>query len=279
MLTSVKDIRAAVRDRYGRFAADGGIAEACCASQVPAEVSFAVDHGLYGSEELACVPGAARKLSRGCGNPVGFAGVTAGEVVVDVGCGGGIDVILAALLVGDRGSVTGVDMAPEMIERARQAVIEAGVAERTSFVVADMAHTGIPDASVDVIISNCVINLDPEKEAVYREIVRILRPGGRMAISDIVLSEPIDLALSARFRASWPGCVGGAVPEADYLRMIRSAGLTEPLVIARHSLSEQELMSMSCCPGENYVPAPPAGELAAVRGKVTSIKFTATKPN
>jgi len=170
----------------------------------PAEVSFDVDHGLYGSEDLASVPDAARKLSRGCGNPVEFAGVTAGEVVVDVGCGGGIDVILAALLVGDRGSVTGVDMAPEMIERARQAVIQAGVAERTSFVVADMAHTGFPDPSVDVIISNCVINLDPEKEAVYRyrEIVRVLRPGGRIAICDIVLSEPIDSALSARFRAS-----------------------------------------------------------------------------
>jgi SAM-dependent methyltransferase len=120
-------------------------------------VSFAVDHGLYDSEQLANVPGAARRLSRGCGNPVGFADLRDGETVVDLGCGGGIDVILAARHVGDCGSVTGVDFAPDMIERAREAVTEAGVAERSRFVVADMAHTGIPGASVDVIISNCAI--------------------------------------------------------------------------------------------------------------------------
>lgn len=278
MLTSVEDIRAAVRDRYGRFAADGGVAEACCASPEPAERSFAVDHSLYSSGELAGVPDAARKLSRGCGNPVGFAELRTGETVVDLGCGGGIDVILAARQVGVHGSVIGVDTSPEMVKRAGEAVIEAGVAEGTDFVVADIAHTGIPDASVDVIISNCVINLDPDEDSVYQEIVRFLRPGGRIAISDIVLSEPIDSALSAQFRVSWPGCLGGAIPEADYLRLIRSAGLTEPAVISRHSLDERELISMSCCPGEDYVPAPPAGELAAVQGKVTSIKFTATKP-
>jgi hypothetical protein len=92
------------------------------------------------------------------------------------------------------------------------------------------------------------------------------------------LTEAIDSALAAEFQASWPGCLGGAIPEADYLHMIQSTGLTEPTVIARHGLGEPELMSMSCCPGENYVPAPPAGQLAAVQGKVASIKFTAGKP-
>lgn len=133
---------------------------------------------------------------------------------------------------------------------------------------------------MDVVISNRMINLDPDKDAVYPEIVRIgiLRPGGRLAVSNIVLSESIDSALIAQYRASWPGCLGGAIPEAEYLQLIWSAGLSDLALIARHSLGEQELLSMSCCPSEQYVAPLPAWELAGLRGKVTSIKFTATKP-
>ncbi|MGH3517330.1 MAG: methyltransferase domain-containing protein, partial [Haloechinothrix sp.] len=218
----------AVRGRYGPFAAAGGVEEACCAAQAPADVSFAIDHGLYSDEQMAVVPDTARKLSRGCGNPVSFADLAPGETIVDLGCGGGIDVVLAAHRVGPTGSVTGVDMTPEMIERASQSVTEAGVSDYTSFVVADITRTGLPDASVDVVISNCVINLSPEKDAVYAEIFRILRPGGRLAISDIALSEPIDRELAARFQANWSGCMGGAIPEADYMAIITGAGLSEP---------------------------------------------------
>ena len=227
---------------------------------------------LYSDAQMVDVPDTSRKLSRGCGNPTAFADLTPGEAVADLGCGGGIDVILAARQVGPTGSVTGVDMTPEMINRARNAATEAGLGEQVTVLVADMAATGLADASVDVVISNCVINLSPDKDAVYAEIFRILRPGGRVAISDITLSEPIDPELSARLQDSWAGCMGGAIPETDYVRIVSEAGFTDPVITTRHTLGEK------CCPGEKYATSPPTADLAAVAGTVDSIKFTATKP-
>jgi len=198
--------------------------------------------------------------------------------VVDFGCGGGIDVVLAARQVGPTGRVIGIDMTPEMITRAAESVTEAAVGDRVELKVCDMAATGLADASVDVVLSNCVINLSPDKQAVYAEALRILRPGGRLAISDVVLSEPIDPALAAVFAASWVGCMGGAIPETDYLQMVSAAGFTTPTVAARHTLGAGELAAMSCCPGQRYTTGPAAADLAAVAGTVLSIKFTATKP-
>lgn len=209
----------------------------------------------------------ARGLSRGCGTPLAFAAVAPGEVVADLGCGGGIDVLLAAGRVGPEGRVTGVDMTPGMIERARGSVAEAGVADQSFLVVADIRRTGLPDASVDMVISNCMINLVPDKEAVYSEIVRVLRPGGRIANSDIAVRGPVALKLSARFQASWAGCLGGAVPELDYLQIVSSAGLSEATVVARHPLGAGELRAVSCCPGEEYTTPPAAADLAAVADK------------
>lgn len=278
MVHTLAEIKATVRGRYGPFADAGGVEESCCATQAPADGSFAVDHGLYSSEQMATVPPTARKLSRGCGNPTAFAGLTAGETVVDLGCGGGIDIILAARQVGPAGAVTGVDMTPQMIARARGAATEAGLSEQVTFLVADLAATGLPDASVDVVISNCVINLCPDKDAVYTEIFRILRPGGRVAISDITLSAPLTPELAAHFQDSWAGCMGGAIPEGDYLRIVSEAGFSDPVITARHTLGESELAAMSCCPGEKYATPPAPADLAAVAGTVDSIKFTATKP-
>lgn len=278
MVSRVDEVKTAVRGRYARFAADGGLEESCCASLTSAQVGFAVDHGLYSDAQMATVPDTARRLSRGCGNPTGFAELTPGLAVVDLGCGGGIDVVLAARQIGPTGTVTGVDMTPEMIDRAREATTEAGLAERVTFLVADLVGTGLADASVDVVISNCVINLCPDKDAVYAEIFRLLRPGGRVAISDITLSEPIDPTLVAYFREGWAGCLGGAIPEAEYLRLVSDAGFSHPVIVARRTLGESELSAMSCCPGEKYATPPAAGALAAVSGMVESIKFTATKP-
>ena len=142
------------------------------------------------------VPEVALNLSRGCGNPTGFANLKSGDFVVDFGCGGGIDVILAARKVGKEGRVVGIDFAPQMIERAKQAVIEFGLQEwDIELRVADMGKSQLPNGFADVVISNCVINLYPDKDAVYEEAFRIVRSGGRLAISDIVLNEDIDSQL------------------------------------------------------------------------------------
>ena len=156
------------------------------------------------------MPELALNLSRGCGNPTGFADLQPGEVVVDFGCGGGIDVILAAHKVGERGRVVGIDFAPQMIERAKQTVAETGLQDRNiELRVADLAKSQLPNSFADIVISNCVINLCPDKYAIYEEAFRIVRPGGRLAVSDIVLTEDIDTQLREQFQSNWAGCLGG----------------------------------------------------------------------
>jgi SAM-dependent methyltransferase len=225
------------------------------------------------------VPEIGINLSRGCGNPTGFASLQPGEVVVDFGCGGGIDVILAAHKVGKQGRVIGLDFASQMIEKAKQAVIDSGLQDRNiELYVAGLENSQLPDTIADVIISNCVINLCPDKKAVYGEAYRILQPGGRLAISDIVLTEEIDPRLRERFQETWAGCLGGAVPEEEYWETIKEAGFTDVTTVSRHILTSQELTAMASCPGEEFTPAPAQEDLAVVQGKVLSIKFTAIKP-
>ncbi len=236
--------------------------------------------GVYVQAELDQVPEVALNLSRGCGNPTGFANLQPGEVVVDFGCGGGIDVILAAHKVGSQGRIVGIDFADQMIERAKQAVAEAGLEGRNiELQVADMAKSQLPDSFADVVISNCVINLCPDKNSVYEEAFRILNPGGRLAISDIVLTENIDADLQERFQSTWAGCLGGAVPEEDYWQTLSEAGFVDVQIVARHTLTPDELKAMAACPGEDIAPVPAEDDLAVVQGKVASIKFNAVKPS
>ena len=198
---------------------------------------------------------------------------------MDLGCDGGIDVILAAQKVGEDGKVVGIDFAPQMIEQARQAVIVSGFQERKiEFRVADMGKSQLPNDFADVVISNCVINLCPDKDAVYEEAFRILRPGGRLAISDIVLTEDIDSQLRERFQATWAGCLGGAILEEGYLYTLRKAGFAEFQIVSRHTLTPMELQAMACCPGEEFTPPPNNEDLEIVQGKVDSVKFAAKKP-
>jgi len=225
------------------------------------------------------VPEIGINLSRGCGNPTGFADLQPGEVVVDFGCGAGIDVILAAHRVGRQGRVIGLDFAPQMIERAKQAVIAAGLQERDiELRTADLENSKLPDRFADAVISNCVINLCPDKKAVYEEACRILRPGGRLAISDVVLTEENDPRMRERFQQYWAGCLGGAVPEEDYWRTIANEGFAEIKTVSSHTLTPQELDAMACCPGKEFTPAAAQEDLAAVQGRVVSVKFTAVKP-
>lgn len=198
---------------------------------------------------------------------------------MDFGCGGGIDVILASHKVGEDGKVVGIDFAPQMIEQARQAVIESGFQERDiELRVADMGKSQLTKDFADVVISNCVINLCPDKNAVYEEAFRILRPGGRLAISDIVLTKDIDSQLRERFKATWAGCLGGAILEEGYLHTLKKAGFSEFQIVSRHTLSPKELKAMACCPGEEFTPLPKNEDLEIVQGKVDSVKFTAIKP-
>jgi SAM-dependent methyltransferase len=145
--------------------------------------------------------------------------------------------------------------------------------------VADMERSQLPDSFADVVISNCVINLCLDKEAVYKEAFRVLRPGGRLAISDIVFTEDINPRLRERFQSTWAGCLGGAIPEEAYWQRVGEAGFAEVRIVARHILTPEELGAMACCPGEEFTPAPAEKDLAAVQGKVISVKFTATKPS
>jgi SAM-dependent methyltransferase len=163
-----------------------------------------------------------------CGNPVAIAGLRAGEVVVDLGCGGGLDVFLAARRVGPAGKAIGIDMTPDMIQRAMAGAAQAG-ATNVEFQLAPIDRLPLPDASVDCVISNCVINLAPDKREVFREILRVLKPGGRMVVSDIALKQPLPQEVLDDVRA-YIGCIAGAVEIQEYGRLLRESGLEAVVV-------------------------------------------------
>ncbi len=182
----------------------------------------------YSPSDLNAVPADAAAYAFGCGNPLGFSGIKPGDVVLDVGSGAGMDALLAARLVGPDGRVIGLDMTPEMIAKARQNAERAG-ASNVEFRIGDAEQMPVPDASVDWVISNCVINLAPDKRKVFGEILRVLKPGGQVALSDIVTG---DLPPAIRQgMAAWAACVGGAMNEGEYLDTMREAGLSDVQVI------------------------------------------------
>lgn len=193
----------------------------CCGSLQPEQVALSLG---YQAEELATLPSGAN-LGLGCGHPTAIASLKAGEVVIDLGSGAGIDVFLAAKQVGPSGQVIGIDMTDAMLKKAR-ANARAGGYTNVEFRQGNIEQLPVDSASIDVIISNCVINLSPEKDRVFREAYRVLRAGGRMMISDIVLEKELPEEVSASIEA-WAGCVGGASTRAAYLQTIRSAGFSE----------------------------------------------------
>lgn len=269
-----------VQSRYGAFANAGGQRDGCCTTQATSTSTFALEQGLYTDDQLALVPDRALDLSRGCGNPTGFAEMTSGRTVVDFGCGGGMDVILAAHQVGPEGRVVGIDFAAPMIEQAGENIALAGLPEDTvELRLVDLAESGLDDACADFVISNCVINLSPDKEGVYREAFRVLRPGGRLAISDVVLSDDIHPECRGRLQSEWVGCLGGTIPVHDYLRILRRSGFTDIDVVAEHQMTGRELEAVSRCPGPAFGPAVTTDDLASVEGKVVSLNLTATRPS
>ncbi|MBU2415617.1 methyltransferase domain-containing protein [Patescibacteria group bacterium] len=268
-----EEIKNLVASRYGNFAKKYAL------KGNPCPIRKKQVKELYSEKELSLVPKTALNLALGCGNPVSFANLKSGEVVIDFGCGAGIDLTLAARKVGPKGRVIGIDLTPQMIEKERQSEAEVGLpAERIEEQVGDIEKLELPDSFADVVISNCVIILTPNKEAAYREAFRVLKPGGRLAISDMVFSEKINPEIKERFQSIWAGVVGGAIAEKDYLEIVEKAGFGQIKVLKRHFLTPEELFAMSTCPGTEFVPSPEPKDLEAVQGKVVSIKFTAVKP-
>jgi SAM-dependent methyltransferase len=234
------EITESVRAKYGAVAKSGLTNE-------HAGVRGVAEAFGYTKEELASIPAAAN-MGLSCGNPTATANLRPGEVVVDLGCGGGLDVFLAAKKVGPTGKAIGIDMTPAMIERARKNA--AGI-ENVEFHLATIDKLPLADASVDVVISNCVINLAPDKPAVFREIVRVLRPGGRLAVSDIALKKPLPAELKASIEA-YVGCIAGAELIEDYRAQLLAAGFSQVEVIDSgsdlNSYAKVENQSGCCSP-------------------------------
>ena len=191
---------------------------------------------LYSGEERDSLPDAAKLASLGCGNPTAVAELHEGETVLDLGSGGGIDVLLSASRVGPAGKAYGLDMTDEMLELARRNQRAAGV-ENVEFMKGTIERIPLPDESVDVVISNCVINLSADKPRVFREAARVLRPGGRFAVTDIVADPEMDEATRRDLR-QWTGCIAGALTEEEFRRQLAAAGLEEIEIRETHRVHE-----------------------------------------
>jgi arsenite methyltransferase len=226
----MSDIKDVVKEKYGqaaqRVAQTGG--SGCCGPSCCSSVPGAVDPitvNLYDKKQTEGLPAEAVLASLGCGNPTALAQLNPGEVVLDLGSGGGIDVLLSAKRVGPTGKAYGLDMTDEMLALARSNQRKAGV-ENVEFLEGEIEQIPLPDNTVDVIISNCVINLSADKDRVLAEAFRVLKPGGRFAVSDVVVrgEVPAEIRRSVEL---WVGCLSGALDESDYLARLRRAGFEE----------------------------------------------------
>lgn len=242
-LTDRDDVREIVKQKYGEAALRvlsgqggaccGGGADTCCGDDTPSDgcCSNAEDQitgGLYSETEAAQIPEAALLASLGCGNPTALAELKPGETVLDLGSGGGIDVLLSAKRVGPSGFAYGLDMTDQMLALAEKNKAEAG-AENVAFLKGHIEEIPLPDASVDVVISNCVINLSADKDQVLREAFRVLKPGGRFAVSDVVVNGDMPEALR-RDMELYVGCVAGALEHDDYLKKLTDAGFVRAAI-------------------------------------------------
>ena len=272
-----EEIRKVVRKGYAKIAKQDSSCcapvKSCCGNtDLAQDISKNIG---YTEEELKSVPEGAN-LGLGCGNPVALASLKEGETVLDLGSGAGFDCFLAATRVGDKGRVIGVDMTPEMLEKARENARKINSAN-VEFRLGEIENLPVADSSVDVVISNCVINLSPEKRRVFTETFRVLRPGGRLMVSDIVLLKelPVEIRNSV---AAYVGCLAGAITKKEYLEAIQTAGFEETNVLGEATF-----------PTEFLANDPTAREVAKnlklsrekakdLANSVVSIKVSAVKP-
>jgi len=267
-----KDVKKIVRERYGRVAKEESSccsSAACCAGgDVKGQLSASIG---YSEDELKSLPKGAN-LGLGCGNPTAFASLKKGEIVMDLGSGAGIDCFLAAKKVGPSGRVIGVDMTAEMLEKAKENARKGGY-KNVEFRLGEIENLPAADGSVDVIISNCVINLSPDKKQVFKEAFRVLKPGGRIMVSDLVilksLPEPVKKSVEM-----YVGCVAGALLKKDYLDAIRKAGfekidvMDESLYPMEFIISERDTLKQLRIPEK---------DLTALAQSVASVKVRGYK--
>ena len=304
------DIRTQVRDHYGsiasEFEATGGAG--CCGpdeSSCGCSPSTGVNDidmvsKIYENPDVESLPDDVTGLSLGCGDPVTLASLEPGQTVLDLGSGGGIDCFLAGKRVGETGRVIGIDMTYEMIEKARANKDNLG-AENVEFRLGEIEHLPVANETADVVISNCVINLSPDKPQVFREAFRALRPGGRLAVSDIVTDGPLPDEIKSNLSA-WAGCIGGALEVSDYIAAIEAAGFVDveltPVyldeLLIEAAIDQLDMVAMSAAEGEprRLTLVLEGGETKdinlgdaqdqsgeSIRQAVFSAKVTARKPN
>ncbi len=267
MERNAEEIKSFVRERYASLARERS--QSCCTPQAAASPSCCGTGAAsrlmlkgYTSEELENLPGEVSDFSLGCGNPTAIAELSEGEVVLDLGSGGGLDCFLAAQRVGAGGRVIGLDMTPEMIQLARENAQKLG-ASNVEFRLGEMEHMPVKDNSVDVIISNCVINLSPDKDAVFEESYRVLKPGGRLCVSDIVLLGELTPEIKKDI-GNWASCIAGALLQGEYLDKIRAAGFKKVEVVNSTEWASSRR---------------PQEAQKALMGKLASIEVKAFKPN
>jgi arsenite methyltransferase len=269
-----QELKNAVKESYSRVAKNASpcCSSSCCGSAKPQQISKKVG---YTDEQIEAVPEGSN-LGLGCGNPIAFASLKEGEIVLDLGSGAGFDCFLASKIVGSRGKVIGVDMTEEMVARARANAFK-GAYSNVEFRFGEIEALPIEDNSVDVIISNCVINLVPDKEKAFQEAFRVLRPGGRLMVSDIVLLKGLPNFVKQSIKA-YVGCIAGALPKDKYLDAVRSAGFKDVSVV------QESIFPLDCMTNDPTGQAilksleGSAEEIKKVEGCISSVKVSGFKP-
>lgn len=271
-----REIKRAVREGYARIAKRATSyydSKSCCGcTDLPEEISKRLG---YTDEEIQAVPPGSN-LGLGCGNPVALASIKEGEIVLDMGSGAGFDCFLASHQVGKNGKVIGVDMTSEMVEKARANARKGGYTN-IDFRQGDLENMPVADNYVDVVISNCVINLVPSKDRPFREAFRVLKPGGRLAVSDIVLLKDLPEFVQ-RSTEAYIGCLAGAIMKGDYLNIIKSEGFINIRVMDESSFPIESLVSESAESPIQDMPKLSQEQLRDLSDSISSIKVSATKP-
>jgi ubiquinone/menaquinone biosynthesis C-methylase UbiE len=267
--TTIQD---AVKEKYGAAAKQVSAGKtACCGGGAELSGCDPITRNLYNESEKSALPADAVAASLGCGNPTALAELKPGEIVLDLGSGGGIDVLLSAKRVGPTGKAYGVDVTDEMLALARENQKKAGV-QNVEFLKGTIENIPLPENSVDVIISNCVINLSGDKDRVIREAFRVLKPGGRFAVSDVVVrgEVPSDIRKSMEL---WVGCMAGALQETEYLQKLQAAGFTSAEVQPTrvyHAEESRDFLAAAGLDSDRVAPL--------IQGKFISAFIRATKP-
>jgi arsenite methyltransferase len=270
-----KEIKKIVKDGYAKIARQGGSccsSRSCCGGDTPAqEISKSVGYSL---KEMSAVPEGAN-LGLGCGNPVALASLKEGDAVLDLGSGAGFDAFLAAQRVGKKGRVIGVDMTEAMIEKAKKNARKGGYTN-VEFRLGEIEDLPVEDSAVDVIISNCVINLSPDKASVFKEAFRVLKPGGRLMVSDLVLVKDLPRAIKESV-AAYVGCLAGAIFKKDYLNFIEEAGFGDIKIVGETFYPVEAIANDATAKVIKNNPRTSPDDLKDIEHSVASIKVSAEK--